>query len=123
MNCPFCEIKKSRIVTDNEIAFVVRDFYPVTEMHSLIIPFRHESDYFKLTKKEIIACHGLLLSEKNKLQSLDTSILGFNVGINCGKESGQTVMHTHIHLIPRRLGDQENPTGGVRGVIPEKQKY
>ena len=61
--------------------------------------------------------------ERQSLLNLDNEITGFNVGVNVGKDAGQSIMHCHIHLIPRRKGDIENPRGGVRGVIPLKQKY
>jgi diadenosine tetraphosphate (Ap4A) HIT family hydrolase len=81
------------------------------------------SDYFDLEKKEITELSEILNSQKNELQKLDSKITGFNIGVNIGKDAGQSIMHCHIHLIPRRKGDVEDPRGGVRGVIPAKQKY
>ena len=97
--------------------------YPVSEFHLLIVPKRHIKNYFKLTNNEMIACNKIILLSKNKIEQMDQTIKGFNIGINCGKVAGQSIMHCHIHLIPRREGDVENPQGGVRGVIPSKQHY
>jgi len=121
--CLFCEIPSERIITENELAYVIEDGFPVTHKHSLIIPKRHLSSYFDLDKSEMDACHQLLEKTKDSIFSNDPSVTGFNIGINIGKDAGQTIFHCHIHLIPRRSGDVENPTGGVRGVIPSKQSY
>ena len=122
-NCIFCDKKKQKIVDETDSFFVVRDSYPVTKYHTLIIPYRHVSNYFDLSNKELIDLNNVLKKHQKSLLSLDKDITGFNVGINAGKDAGQTIMHCHIHLIPRRKGDVENPRGGVRGVIPSKQKY
>jgi len=121
--CLFCEIPDNRIVTDNELAYVTRDGFPVTEFHSLIIPKRHVATYFELGQAEINSCNILINSIKEELEREDSSISGFNIGVNNGIDAGQSVMHCHIHLIPRRKGDTKNPKGGIRGVIPSKQKY
>ena len=121
--CVFCEIPKERVIAENELAFAIRDSFPVTELHTLVIPKRHISSYFDLGRPEINACNELLASEKLKIQEADRTVTGFNVGINDGEDAGQTIFHCHIHLIPRRKGDVENPRGGVRGVIPDKQSY
>ena len=123
MDCIFCNIEEERKTDSNKYAFVIRDQFPVTQYHSLIIPFRHIESYFELDKNEIDNCNNLLFSEKEKLIQLDKSITGFNVGFNSGKDAGQTILHCHIHLIPRRKGDTPNPRGGIRGVIPDKQSY
>tara|TARA_B110000438_G_scaffold273670_1_gene293226 strand:+ start:1030 stop:1350 length:321 start_codon:yes stop_codon:yes gene_type:complete len=103
---------------------VLRDTsYPVTKHHTLIITNRHVSDYFELTEIEIKDLNEILKDQKKQLSELDKEISGFNVGVNIGKDAGQSIMHCHIHLIPRRNGDVEDPRGGVRGVIPSKQKY
>ena len=81
------------------------------------------SDYFELKKEEVIELNEILNNQKKELQKLDDQITGFNVGVNIGKDAGQSIMHCHIHLIPRRKDDVEDPRGGVRGVIPSKQKY
>ena len=121
--CIFCEISDNRIVDQNELCFVIRDGYPVTKLHSLIIPRRHTADYFDLTNAEIISANELLKSEKEKIQNIDPSVTGFNIGINSGISSGQTIFHVHIHLIPRRDNDIKDPRGGVRGVMPDKKSY
>jgi ATP adenylyltransferase len=121
--CPFCELPEERIIGENELAIWFYDGYPVTKGHSLFIPKRHVSDYFDLFKPERNAIETLITEARDKLQSDDETIEGFNMGANAGMTAGQTVLHTHVHLIPRRLGDVDNPRGGVRGVIPAKQQY
>ena len=121
--CLFCNIKESGLIDENQLAYVSYDSYPVTDLHCLIIPKRHVKDYFDLTEEEIIACDQLIKKIKRKIEIKDTSVKGFNIGTNSGKISGQSIMHCHIHLIPRREGDVKNPQGGVRSVIPLKQHY
>ena len=121
--CLFCNINKKDIEEENNLSYASYDSYPVSKNHCLIIPKRHVSEYFDLTKEEIIACNDLISIMKNKIMSEDKSVKGFNIGVNSGKVAGQSIMHCHIHLIPRRVGDVENPQGGVRGVIPSKQHY
>ena len=121
--CIFCNIPKDRIIKSNELAVVIKDNYPVTKGHHLIIPFRHTENYFSMTKTERDDAADLIRVLKNKLESSDKSITGFNIGMNSGESAGQTVMHSHIHLIPRRDGDTKKPRGGVRGVIPNKMSY
>ena len=122
-DCLFCNIPPVRIILENELAYAVRDGYPVTEMHSLIIPKRHISDYFDLTKEELIACDQLIRSLKDEISNSDNSVNGFNIGMNSGETAGQTIFHCHIHLIPRRTGDVDNPRGGVRNIIPGMGNY
>ena len=122
-DCIFCNLEPSRIEDRNEFFVAIKDLYPVTEGHILIIPSRHVESFFELSKDEEIAMLDMLSSQKKELSQLDTTITGFNVGINDGEDAGQTIMHCHIHLIPRRKGDMQSPRGGVRGVIPAKQKY
>jgi len=121
--CIFCDISKNKIVKSNELAVVIKDNYPVTKHHCLIIPKRHCSDYFDLYQPEINAISQLINEMKIELQKKDKTIKGFNIGNNSGEVSGQTIFHCHIHLIPRRKGDTENPRGGVRGVIKDNQNY
>ena len=121
--CLFCNIKESGLVKENDLAYASYDSYPVSEGHCLIIPKRHVKDYFDLSNDEIIACNDLIKKIKNEIIKKDNSVKGFNVGSNAGKISGQSILHCHIHLIPRRAGDVENPQGGVRSVIPSKQHY
>ena len=122
-DCLFCNIPSVRIVLENELAYAVRDGYPVTEMHSLIIPKRHIQDYFDLTTEELIACDQLIRSLKDEISNSDQSVNGFNIGMNSGETAGQTIFHCHIHLIPRRTGDVDNPRGGVRNIIPDMGNY
>jgi len=119
----FCNEKKTNIVDENDYAYAAYDSYPVSNNHCLIVPKRHIKDYFDLSEKEIIACDQLIKKIKKKIESKDVNIKGFNIGTNSGKVAGQSIMHCHIHLIPRRKGDVENPQGGVRSVIPLKQHY
>jgi len=121
--CLFCITKKEDIIVENEFAYATFDSYPVSSQHCLIVPKRHIKDYFELNKEEVIGCDQLMKKIKNQFEKNDKTIKGFNIGINSGKVAGQSVMHCHIHLIPRREGDVENPQGGVRGVIPLKQHY
>ena len=121
--CLFCEINKEEVVDENELAYVIRDGFPVTEYHSLIIPKRHVATYFDLGQAEINAISQILQKTKNIIQEKDSTVSGFNIGINAGKSAGQTVFHCHTHLIPRRDGDVENPRGGVRHIIPGKGSY
>ena len=122
-DCIFCNLEPSRIEDRNEFFVAIKDLYPVTEGHTLIIPSRHIESFFELSKDEEIAMLDILNSQKEELSQLDSTITGFNVGINDGEDAGQTIMHCHVHLIPRRKGDMESPRGGVRGVIPDKQSY
>ena len=121
--CLFCEMEEPRVIASNALCYAIRDKFPVTEHHTLIIPKRHVSDFFELYQPEINAVHSLLGGMKQQVEELDSSATGFNVGMNSGEAAGQTVFHCHVHLIPRRKGDVENPRGGVRGVIPEKRIY
>ena len=120
-NCPFCNDIK--IVKKYRSVFAVKDNYPVTKGHHLIIPYRHTENYFSMTRTEIEDANKLIVIIKNKLELSDSTITGFNIGMNSGESAGQTVMHSHIHLIPRRNGDTNKPRGGVRGVIPDKMSY
>ena len=121
--CIFCKIIKEELQFENQLAYSSIDSYPVSEFHSLIVPKRHVETYFELTNEEIQACNELILKTKEKILRKDSSVKGFNIGTNVGRSAGQSIMHCHIHLIPRREGDVKNPQGGVRSVIPNKQHY
>ena len=121
--CLFCNTKESGFTNQNELAYASYDTYPVSKYHCLIIPKRHIKDFFELTNNELVACNDLIKKVKDEVIKKDPNILGFNFGTNVGKVSGQSILHCHFHLIPRRLGDVENPQGGVRSVIPNKQHY
>ena len=121
--CLFCNIEESGCAHENSLAYASYDSYPVSEYHCLIIPKRHIKDYFDLSNEELVACNDLIKIVKKEIKDKDPSVKGFNLGTNIGKVSGQSILHCHIHLIPRRDGDVENPQGGVRSVIPLKQHY
>tara|TARA_B100001121_G_scaffold293823_1_gene296767 strand:+ start:4832 stop:5230 length:399 start_codon:yes stop_codon:yes gene_type:complete len=121
--CLFCDTKKSGIAHENDLAYASYDTYPVSKHHCLIIPKRHIKDHFDLKNKELIACNDLIKIIKKEILEKDDSVKGFNLGTNIGKVSGQSIYHYHLHLIPRRENDVENPQGGVRSVIPNKQHY
>ena len=121
--CLFCNSKTSGVAHENELAYASYDTYPVSNLHCLIIPKRHLSDYFDLTNDELIACNDLIKKIKIEITTKDKTVKAFNIGTNAGKISGQSIMHCHIHLIPRRKGDVHNPQGGVRSVIPKNQHY
>ena len=121
--CLFCNAKESGIAAENEFAYASYDSYPVSDFHCLIIPKRHVKDYFEMSDEELLACNDLIAKIKNEILAKDKTVKAFNIGTNAGKISGQSIMHCHIHLIPRREGDVENPQGGVRSVIPKKQHY
>ncbi len=120
--CPFCHPSLTELILESGTAFAIFDKYPVSDGHVLVIPRRHCSSYFGLTADEQVVCWQLL----NEVAAIIRERFnpdGFNIGINIGRAAGQTVDHVHLHLIPRYEGDVEEPEGGVRGVIPWKQKY
>lgn len=121
--CIFCFSTSREIISENELAYARYDKFPVTDLHALIIPKRHISSYFDLSRPELNACDNLLREMKRKIEQADKSVEGFNIGINNGESAGQTIFHCHIHLIPRRRGDVENPRGGVRNVVAGKGNY
>ena len=123
-DCIFCNKINCKVISSTKHFFIIRDTaYPVTKHHTLIITNRHVDNFFELTKDEMSDLYEVLKIQKRELKKLDREISAFNVGVNIGKDAGQSIMHCHIHLIPRRKGDVEDPSGGVRGVIPGKQKY
>ncbi len=123
MNCPFCErIEAGDVVEQNTLAATFPDGYPLSDGHTLIVPIRHEPNFFKLTVPEQEAILSLARVAQERLGKAE-SVDGFNVGINVGEAAGQTVGHAHVHVIPRRAGDVEDPRGGVRWVIPDRAAY
>ena len=122
-SCIFCDIDAFDVQAENDYAYVINDAFPITEMHALIIPKRHVKTYFDLNADELGACHDLLNSMRSGILDEDSSVEGFNIGMNNGTVAGQTVDHCHIHLIPRREGDVINATGGVRNLIPGMGDY
>jgi ATP adenylyltransferase len=123
LGCPFCEMPPERIVTENLLAYVIHDAFPVTPWHTLLIPKRHVTTYFDLGQAEVNACTRLLHVAKARMEAMDPSIQGFNIGVNDGEVAGQTILHCHLHVIPRRAEDVENPRGGIRHIIPGKGYY
>ncbi len=123
-DCLFCKGKedKEKIVLENEYAFVMFDEFPVNKGHMLFMTKRHVKDFFGTTTEEKNAIFELIEKAKEILDK-KYSPDGYNIGMNCGEAAGQSVMHVHVHLIPRYVGDVKNPRGGVRGIIPEKQNY
>ena len=119
-DCPFCG--EPEIIIENDLAFAHYDTYPVSEGHCLLITRRHVAHYFEATDEEKAALWNLL-NEVKPVIDREFGPDGYNVGVNVGAAAGQSIPHLHIHLIPRYAGDVENPQGGVRGVIPHKQKY
>ena len=122
-NCVFCNLLPKEIINEYNNFFVIRDAYPVTPLHSLIITKRHVVSYFQCSKEELNEIPIILDTQKTELKILDDTITGFNIGMNIGEDAGQTIFHCHVHIIPRRKGDILNPKGGIRGVIPDKQNY
>lgn len=121
--CLFCQqINTISCIVANEMGIAFYDKFPVTEGHTLIIPRRHVASYFDLTKAEQDSLWELV-NEVKVLLDQEFHPDGFNIGVNIGEAAGQSVFHVHLHIIPRYKGDVENPKGGVRGVIPGKQKY
>ena len=121
-SCPFCRIQPDMILAENDLAFLVADNYPISPGHVLVIPKRHVASFFETTAGEESALFELVRLAHKRL-SEDYHPDGFNVGINDGPAAGQTVMHLHIHVIPRYRGDRPDPRGGVRWIKPEKADY
>lgn len=120
--CPFCNLPKDRIILNNEHAMVIRDGYPISKGHTLVIPKRHVGSFFETSQDEKLALLTLLELAKTELNKTHTPD-SFNIGINDGPAAGQTVPHLHIHLIPRYRGDVNDARGGIRWIIPDKAKY
>lgn len=124
-NCPFCvidEALKETSLPTNSLAHIRLDGFPVSKGHLLIVPNRHAADWFDLTTAEQQAVMDLVEQGKRWLEERYQPD-GYNIGMNCGAAAGQTISHMHCHLIPRYAGDQQDPRGGVRWVIPEKADY
>jgi len=123
-DCLFCkdEIAAGAIAEHGSV-YAIGDAFPVTPGHVLVIPRRHTRDFFTMTTEELRDTEQMLRVLREEILRDDPSVTGFNVGVNCGASAGQTVKHAHIHLIPRRDGDTDEPRGGVRGVVPAKTGY
>jgi len=119
-SCPFCNLPTERVLYENELAVAIRDAFPVTPLHTLVIPKRHVTEIFDLSRPETNAYNELMKETKRNIEQTDPSVSAFNIGVNNGRAAGQTVEHCHVHLIPRRVGDVENPLGGIRKAISTK---
>jgi diadenosine tetraphosphate (Ap4A) HIT family hydrolase len=122
-DCPFCNFRQARVLHGNELAVALRDEFPVSKGHSLIIPRRHVQSWFAATEAERAAMLELVDRIRERLDDGEDRPDGYNIGINDGEAAGQTVMHLHLHLIPRFHGDVPDPRGGVRHVIPGRGNY
>lgn len=120
--CPFCTLPAERIVSETQSALVIRDGFPISPGHTLVIPKRHVGSFFELTSEEHKEMFALLTQAKATLDK-EFQPDAYNIGINDGTAAGQTVPHVHMHLIPRFKGDRSDPRGGVRWIIPEKADY
>lgn len=119
-DCPFC--RSGDAVLGNALAYARFDKFPVSPGHLLVLPRRHVADFFEASREERAALLELIDAGKALIEE-NLRPDGYNIGINVGVAAGQTVMHLHVHLIPRFRGDMADPRGGVRGVIPARQKY
>ena len=122
LDCPFCTLPSDRVVAEDDLVAVIRDAYPVSNGHTLIIPKRHVANGFDLFQMEWSAIREALVRSREELDRLHKPD-GYNIGINVGEAAGQTVFHVHVHLIPRYRGDVDLPRGGVRNVIPGAGNY
>ena len=121
-SCPFCEVEGRRIFAAGDCAVAIKDAFPVTDGHVLVIPRRHVNSLYDLTDSEQAAVWAFAESAR-QLLAQEQAVDSFNIGVNDGAAAGQTIEHAHIHIIPRRAGDVPNPRGGIRHVIPAKARY
>ena len=122
VQCPFCHLDERRVLLENDSASAVADCFPVASGHTLVVPKRHVTSLFDLCEEEQAAVWRLVALVRDKLKT-EMAVDSFNVGVNDGQAAGQTVMHAHVHVIPRRKGDVPDPRGGVRWLIPDKAAY
>lgn len=122
-SCPFCaRLKREQLLAKNDLAVALADAFPLNPGHAIIVPHRHEKDYFALSEAEQQAMWGLvarvchIIEESHKPE-------GFNIGLNAGEAAGQTIAHAHLHVIPRYEGDVDDPRGGIRWILPERAPY
>jgi diadenosine tetraphosphate (Ap4A) HIT family hydrolase len=121
-DCPFCRLPPERIIDSNAHALAIADAFPVSPGHTLVVLRRHVAGFFELNAEELAAVYELLCRMKERLATASRPD-GYNIGVNDGETAGQTIMHLHIHLIPRFVGDVGDPRGGIRSVIPGKGPY
>jgi len=120
--CPFCSFDKALLVLESDSAIALRDGFPVTDGHTLVMPRRHVQSIFQLSAPDQAALW-LHVADVRELLLQDGSVAAINLGVNDGWAAGQTIEHAHIHLIPRRRGDVADPRGGIRNIIPTKARY
>ena len=120
--CIFCNYENEKIIVENNLAFAIYDNFPVNEGHALIIPKRHFSSFFEANEEEILAMYELIHKVKLEIDE-KYKPTGYNIGVNIGEDGGQTIMHLHVHVIPRYKGDIDNPRGGVRKLKKELVPY
>jgi len=121
--CIFCNPKEDEILAENECAQIIKDNSPVSDGHCLVVPKRHIKTLFEATAEENAAFFELIQTSKEIILKQGFTPDGYNIGCNNDVAAGQSVFHLHIHVIPRYLGDVENPKGGIRGVIPKNASY
>ncbi|EJO5346961.1 HIT family protein [Clostridium botulinum] len=121
-NCIFCNYNPTEIIAKNKVAFAILDKFPVNEGHTLIIPKRHFKSFFEATEEEVKGIYSLIHEVKEMLD-IQYEPTGYNLGVNVGYDAGQTIMHLHIHFIPRYTGDVENPRGGIRNLKTPLVEY
>lgn len=121
--CPFCaRIAEGDVLATFGSIVAIADAYPLTPGHTLLVPRRHVSDFFSLSREEQMELLEALSSMKDRLAA-EIPFDGVNIGLNNGPAAGQTVSHSHVHLIPRRRGDVPDPRGGVRWIFPDSANY
>ncbi len=119
MDCPFCNPDSHLLWFENDIGIVLRDAYPITQGHTLVVPRKHVASIYELSDDIQVSVWSLVSEVRNKIDGAD----GFNIGFNDGLAAGQTILHAHIHVIPRIRGDTNDPRGGIRWIFPNKAKY
>jgi diadenosine tetraphosphate (Ap4A) HIT family hydrolase len=123
VNCAFCDrLTRGELVAGNDLAAAFFDAFPLTDGHCLVVPRRHEADFLALSAEELAAIWALVPAVRRRIESKGVPD-GYNIGVNVGEASGQTVPHAHLHVIPRRRGDVPDPRGGIRWVIPATARY
>ena len=121
--CIFCDFSNSELIEEGSLCYARRDGYPVSDYHTLVIPKRHVESYFDLEESELTDIYQMLRLMRERIQEKDQTVSAFNVGVNIGRDAGQSIFHVHMHLLPIRQGDIDNPQGGVRGVTTSKPTY
>jgi diadenosine tetraphosphate (Ap4A) HIT family hydrolase len=121
-SCPFCIVERGRILFETEHALALPDGFPVAEGHTLVVPRRHVATLYELSANEQNAVWELVSQVRKQLVTR-LAPDGFNIGINDGLAAGQTVMHAHVHIIPRWKGDVPDPRGGIRSVLSAKAAH